>query len=475
MTIELTQNTYSLWNHPIHHMSDIAFGTAGGVDDDKYTGFSLSLSDITFFRTDNEVWKTTEYGFILSDNVVMPSTNTTKFVIGSKVESIASLEGINSGTDLLEIGEDSLIIKQSLTVQKSYGLLPGIQFADTEIGIGLDVGDDLYISYPGEYTPVIYSFGQTLFSIPVNTSVNGNIDVLGNISCTGTTPWLEEETDPVFTNSDAFTITSTQISNWDSAYGWGDHSTEGYLTAVPSTITGNITINGTFDSTGLITGNNGLTLTAGEITMDGFSTSAGGVGITTTMLILQEAEINGNVISPSIVGAQIIQTINEDTYNIADNGFLTKSARMIDPETEYMEPSDPNNLTYHAEDDFISTFASMVFSDYIYQNQLITDYDTSPVGGMVLQASEQHSLGYLGTRLILMHTPNNTTDLTPGLVLDNFECQIPITLNHSGSYLGFYGVSPVAQQTLTGATLEDKFNSLVSILEEYGLLTSTIS
>jgi hypothetical protein len=29
---------------------------------------------------------------------------------------------------------------------------------------------------------------------------------------------------------DAYDITSTQISNWDTAYGWGDHSLEGYLT-----------------------------------------------------------------------------------------------------------------------------------------------------------------------------------------------------------------------------------------------------
>lgn len=469
MTIELVQNTFSKWSHPIQFESDVALGV---VLDGIYSGFSIANHDISLFRLENEVWKTSEFGFILSDNIVMPSVNTTKFVVGSKVESITSLEGISSGTDLLEIGEDSLIINQSLTVQSSYGLLHGIQFADTEIGIGLDVNDDFYIYYPGDYTPLTYSFGQTSCSLPVNTNVNGDLNVLGNITCTGTTPWLEEETDPIFTSSDAYNITSTQISNWDSAYGWGDHSTEGYLKSIPSTITGNITINGTLDSTGLITGNNGLTLTAGEITMDGFSTSANGVGITTTMLILQEAEINGNIVPPSIVGAQLIQTVNVDAYNIGDVGYLTKTARMIDPETEYMEPSNPNNLTYHAEDDIISSFGSLVFSDYIYQNQIISDYDVSPVGGMFLQASEQHSLGYLGTRLILMHTPNNSAELVPGLVLDNFECQIPVTLNHSGSYLGFYGVSPVAQQTLTGATLEDKFNSLVSILEEYGLLST---
>jgi hypothetical protein len=39
------------------------------------------------------------------------------------------------------------------------------------------------------------------------------------------------ETDPVFTASAASGITPTNISNWDTAYGWGDHSSVGYLTS----------------------------------------------------------------------------------------------------------------------------------------------------------------------------------------------------------------------------------------------------
>ena len=42
------------------------------------------------------------------------------------------------------------------------------------------------------------------------------------------------ETDPVFTASAAGGITGTQVSNWDTAHGWGDHGTRGYLTALPS-------------------------------------------------------------------------------------------------------------------------------------------------------------------------------------------------------------------------------------------------
>ncbi|MAD25804.1 MAG: hypothetical protein CMO44_16715 [Verrucomicrobiales bacterium] len=38
------------------------------------------------------------------------------------------------------------------------------------------------------------------------------------------------ETDPVYSASAAANITNTKISNWDTAYGWGDHSTQGYAT-----------------------------------------------------------------------------------------------------------------------------------------------------------------------------------------------------------------------------------------------------
>ena len=40
------------------------------------------------------------------------------------------------------------------------------------------------------------------------------------------------ETDPVFSASPASDILSGDITNWNTAYGWGDHSTEGYLTSL---------------------------------------------------------------------------------------------------------------------------------------------------------------------------------------------------------------------------------------------------
>lgn len=43
------------------------------------------------------------------------------------------------------------------------------------------------------------------------------------------------ETDPVFTASPAAGITNTKITNWDTAYSWGNHASAGYLTSYTET------------------------------------------------------------------------------------------------------------------------------------------------------------------------------------------------------------------------------------------------
>ena len=45
------------------------------------------------------------------------------------------------------------------------------------------------------------------------------------------------ETDPVFAASDAAAVTTAKISNWDTAFGWGNHASAGYLTSYTETQT----------------------------------------------------------------------------------------------------------------------------------------------------------------------------------------------------------------------------------------------
>ena len=48
------------------------------------------------------------------------------------------------------------------------------------------------------------------------------------------TRYIQSESDPVFSAHAASGVTSTKISNWDAAHGWGDHGAQGYLTSLGS-------------------------------------------------------------------------------------------------------------------------------------------------------------------------------------------------------------------------------------------------
>ena len=79
------------------------------------------------------------------------------------------------------------------------------------------------------------------------------------------------ETDPVFGASVASGITNTNITNWNTAYGWGDHSTQGYLTAEADTLA-TITARGATTTqnveVGALTVNGNLTVTGTTTTID---------------------------------------------------------------------------------------------------------------------------------------------------------------------------------------------------------------
>jgi len=64
------------------------------------------------------------------------------------------------------------------------------------------------------------------------TQVENDIPTNNN-ELTNGAGYLTAETDPTVP-AHVKGITTTNISNWDTAYGWGDHASEGYLTSLPS-------------------------------------------------------------------------------------------------------------------------------------------------------------------------------------------------------------------------------------------------
>jgi hypothetical protein len=133
--------------------------------------------------------------------------------------------------DNLNLSNNGLIVNESLGVFGQY-------LKSTGDGLLWDNPGDVYLTLEQTLknktleSCIISGTDNTLSNISNNSLQNSSITINGfSISLGGSF----DESDPIFTASVAFDITSTQVSNWDTAYGWGDHASVGYLTSFEET------------------------------------------------------------------------------------------------------------------------------------------------------------------------------------------------------------------------------------------------
>lgn len=111
------------------------------------------------------------------------------------------------------------------------------------------LGDSDPAQFVGNEGEVFYDPTNPILKLS-NGATPGGVSVGGGEGGGGIT----EETDPVFSASDAAGIISTDISNWDTAYGWGDHSVVGYQTATSTSYAQTLIVDPDGDD---VTGNGG--------------------------------------------------------------------------------------------------------------------------------------------------------------------------------------------------------------------------
>jgi hypothetical protein len=108
--------------------------------------------------------------------------------------------------------------------------------------LAYNFNDGEFTFTPPDLSSYLTSVGQLNNHTDVNiTGVADNQLLKYNASTTDWENWtpnyITAETDPVFTASAAGGITGTNITNWNTAYGWGNHASAGYVTGSPSRAT----------------------------------------------------------------------------------------------------------------------------------------------------------------------------------------------------------------------------------------------
>jgi hypothetical protein len=95
-------------------------------------------------------------------------------------------------------------------------------------GTGLKLTDTTFSSTITQYTDNL-----AISAIKNDNAWNAsNWDTAYGWGDHSTKGYLTSESDPVFTASDVYSVTTADITNWDTAYGWGDWSGEGFITGV---------------------------------------------------------------------------------------------------------------------------------------------------------------------------------------------------------------------------------------------------
>ena len=283
-------------------------------------------------------------------------------------------------------------------------------------------------SYNDEYTTgATFSTSNGVVTFTRNDGDQYTVDLDGRYLTSFT------ETDPVFTAHAAYDITSTQITNWDTAYGWGDHSQAGYLTSYNNEYTTGATFNG---SNGIITftRNDGDTYTLNiSSTLTDINVTGGTYDDSTQTLTLNKS--NGSSIDVTGFAVDTVLHTTGATFN-SSNGVVTFTKNGGDT---YTVDLDGRYLTSFTETDPI--FTAHVASDITSTN--IENWNTAYGWGDHSQA------GYL-TSYNNEYTTGATFNSGNGVVTFTRNDGDQFTVDLDGRYLTSYN-----DEYTTGAT----FNS----------------
>jgi len=196
-------------------------------------------------------------GYLNSDNLVSAAGTITSLSVvdslklpsktTSERDALNVLNGTlvyNNSSDQVEMYQDGVWIQlgQQLTTGK-IGDLSDVDTGTLAIGHILKWDGSKWKAQADQHDGGGASSGNADFSqlsvYTLNPSGPGGLTYSGSNGIftyvpPDLSPYLTEytETDPVFVASAAYTITNVQTSNWNAAYQWGNHASQGYITNI---------------------------------------------------------------------------------------------------------------------------------------------------------------------------------------------------------------------------------------------------
>lgn len=213
---------------------------------------------------------------------------------------------------------------------------------------------------------------------------------------------------------------------------------------------------------------------AGENKPIGLETFAYGSVVQATAICLKDDNAE---VPPSFWGAEnyTANNFNAPAANpqTGEGGIATRFMSMTSRATGSAK-------AFHGAGDNLAVFGSEVYSGGTGEN-----YTTTPVGGMLVQASHQHEEGKFGSRLVFCYVKTGTSELIPGAILDDDGTflaghlqilgELKGEIKHTGEKIGFFNTPPEEKPPVTVVEndLETTVQNLIDALTKLGLISQS--